>query len=403
MYLSYKSKYRNPQFNTIERSKYRYFCSQSPSFLKTYIINMIDTENATRTGAFVRYLNQIAMPVTANPRQQFLNCINQWSHNDLCVFLVKEKIEINLHKMPNHNTPHTNSILTHMFHTSKQNELNVINARNAFFQTKDFDIQSLSETPLIDGNQNTELPTHPCEENSRIFIVNLPQDQDGNAQITDDDMPKVAQGTDDLPKVAQGTDDLPKVAQGSDDLPKVAQGNDDLPKVAQGSDDLPKVAQGSDDLPKVAQGSDDLPKVAQGSDDLPKVAQGSDDLPKVAQGSDDMPKVAQGSDDLPKVAQGSDALQKVAQGSDDMPKVVQGSDDNSNLTKGVVSDDDDNHLIEEATSKESTTTLTTHIENLGLSMCVVDDAQLWNVPEMNVDSHITADRPSQAPSNCALM
>ena len=343
MYLSYKSKYRNPQFNTIERSKYRYFCSQSPSFLKTYIINMIDTENATRTGAFVRYLNQIAMPVTANPRQQFLNCINQWSHNDLCVFLVKEKIEINLHKMPNHNTPHTNSILTHMFHTSKQNELNVINARNAFFQTKDFDIQSLSETPLIDGNQNTELPTHPCEENSRIFIVNLPQDQDGNAQITDDDMPKVAQGTDDLPKVAQG------------------------------------------------------------SDDLPKVAQGNDDLPKVAQGSDDMPKVAQGSDDLPKVAQGSDALQKVAQGSDDMPKVVQGSDDNSNLTKGVVSDDDDNHLIEEATSKESTTTLTTHIENLGLSMCVVDDAQLWNVPEMNVDSHITADRPSQAPSNCALM
>ena len=146
MYLSYKTKYRNPQFNPIERSKYRYFCSQSPSFLKTYIINMIDFEDKGRPGAFVRYLNKIAMPVTTNPRQQFLNCINQWSHNDLCVFLVKEKINIFSHEITNPNQQfsklQTNSFITHMF-KPEENGSNIIKARQAFF--RNFETHQVSE------------------------------------------------------------------------------------------------------------------------------------------------------------------------------------------------------------------------------------------------------------------
>ena len=155
MYLSYKSKYRNPQFTRVEHLKYRDFCAQSPSFLKTYLIQMIDSENSNKPGAFMRYLNKIAMPVTSNPRQQFLNCIQQWSHNDLCVFLVKENITINSKEKQHLNNKGqlTNSALTtQMFKSTENLKTNITNARHAFFRntlsTDETDHDNFYQRPL---------------------------------------------------------------------------------------------------------------------------------------------------------------------------------------------------------------------------------------------------------------
>ncbi len=132
--------------NQIEQSKYRTFSAQRPSVLRNYLIEIVDAENSRHPGAFIRYLNKLAMPITSNPRNQFINCINQWSHHDLCIFLVREKIVVNTPKKQqifilgdDHSSviddTYSNSVLNKMFHVKQQKETNIMQAKHAFLRS----------------------------------------------------------------------------------------------------------------------------------------------------------------------------------------------------------------------------------------------------------------------------
>ena len=133
--------------NQIEQSKYRTFSAQRPSVLRNYLIEIVDAENSRHPGAFVRYLNKLAMPITSNPRNQFINCINQWSHHDLCIFLVKEKIVVNTLRKQQQifilkdddssiiDDTYSNSVLNKMFHVTEQKETNIMQAKHAFLRS----------------------------------------------------------------------------------------------------------------------------------------------------------------------------------------------------------------------------------------------------------------------------
>ena len=167
MYLSYKKKYRQPQFNLCEQTKYRAFCAKPPSVLKAQIINklddkfkkQLDDKFKKQQNIYVYYLEKIGIPVTPNPRQQFMHYLDQWSHNDMCVFLTKEHFDISF--KPNF---YMNSLLHNSDDFKHISKFTISEHHKHFSQINDKDMQILTL-------QQKKLQTSPekCNINNSTF------------------------------------------------------------------------------------------------------------------------------------------------------------------------------------------------------------------------------------------